>query len=394
MKSVNIPLRSEDVREKNEKIILRSIQLKGVLSQSEAVTATGLKAPTVLRIFTYLEEQGLIEVSDKVPPQASNPEKKGRKPIYYHIKSSAYYAVGIEFWSRQFTLIVTDFRKNIVYKHSITEIQFQNTEQVLEIIRKEIDTALQACSLSQDQILGVGIGAPGRIDTEKGTIIYYSRIPDMLNFPLGELLGETYTMPIYLNNNASVVAMNAYKRGAAKEAQSLMTILIRSGVGGAMIDRGKPMMTKGKTALEIGHTTIDLHGPLCSCGSHGCMEAYISENVLIEECVAMGFGSLENLETLVQKKEPEAVKLVTAKGDLLGVEARNLYRMLSPESFLILTRYPGIAEIYAQRVQDAVNSDYFSQYDKQVSVHHDVYDPVEACQGAVDLVFDHFFGLL
>ncbi len=124
MKIHDAPLRSEDVRQKNEKIILQAIQKSRGLSQSEVVALTGLKAPTVLRIFTYLEERGLIQVTDTVERQL--PERKGRKPVFYQVNPTTHYTIGIEFWSRQISIIMTDFQKNLIYSSTVAFVAIEN----------------------------------------------------------------------------------------------------------------------------------------------------------------------------------------------------------------------------------------------------------------------------
>lgn len=392
MKIHDAPLRSEDVRQKNEKIILQAIQKSRGLSQSEVVALTGLKAPTVLRIFTFLEERGLIQVTESVDRQL--PERKGRKPVFYKVNPSTHYTIGIEFWSRQISIIMTDFQKNLIYSRTITDAEIGVAKDLVRTLDELIQQALSESGVPKDKILGIGVGAPGRIDTEQGKAIYYGRIRNMVNLPLREHLEKLFSIPVFVNNNAGVVALNAYRRGSAKNAHALITVLIRSGVGGAFINGGKLMLVQGKTAMEIGHAAIDLNGPECFCGARGCLEAYIAESVVLQEAQNLfPVQDLEELDVMAGAGHDGAVALLEEKGALLGVETRNLFRLFSPDSFLIMTRFPNISRIYAEKVSEALKGDFFCQEATTINVYHDVYDSVEAGRGAADLVFEDYFGM-
>ncbi len=392
MKIHDAPLRNEDVRQKNEKLILQAIQRNLAMSQSEAVALTGLKAPTVLRIFSYLEERGLIQITDSVDRHI--PERKGRKPVFYRVNPEAHYTIGIEFWARQVSIIMTDFQKNLCYSKTLADAEIENAEKLVETIDVLIQEALTAAGVPKEKILGIGVGAPGRIDTEQGKVIYYGRIRNMFGVPIREHMEKKFGIPVFINNNASVAAVNAYRRGAAKDARALITILVRSGVGGAFINNGELMLVQGRTAMEIGHAAIDIHGPECNCGARGCLESYISESVVLQEATACcGVQNLAELDRLAGEGHAAAVGLLEEKGALLGVEARNLFRIFSPDTFLIMTRFPHMSRIYAAKVVEALEGDFFCDSSACINVYSDVYDSIEAGRGAADLVFEDYFGM-
>ena len=391
MKKHDTPLRSEDVRQKNEKLILKAIQRSGGVSQSEMVAFTGLKAPTVLRIFSYLEERGLIMVAPYSDQHRKQAEKKGRKPVYYVVNPKAHYTVGIEFWASQIAIILTDFTRQVIYEKTLSNVKIDKAEVLVPTLTELLDEAIDVTGVERSRILGIGVGAPGRIDTEEGRIIFYGRIRGMVSLPLREMLEKAFDIPVFVSNNASVVAVNAYRRGVARDSKSLITVLIRSGVGGAFISEGNLFLVQGRTAMEIGHSSIDMHGPECVCGTQGCLEAYISEQVLLEEAAELlGIGTLPELDHLLEEKHAEALALVRRKGRLLSVEMRSLNRIFSPDSFLVMTRFPHISEVYAEEVRNNLRQDFFCQAD-DIAVYSDVYDSVEAGRGAAELVFEDYF---
>ncbi len=391
MKKHDTPLRSEDVRQKNEKLILKAIQRSKGVSQSEMVGFTGLKAPTVLRIFSYLEGRGLIKMAPYSEQHRKQVEKKGRKPVYYVVNPEAHYTVGIEFWASQIAIIITDFTRQVIYEKTLSNVNIDKAAILVPTLTELLNEAIRATGIDRSRILGIGVGAPGRIDTEEGQIIFYGRIRGMVSLPLRAMLEKAFDIPVFVSNNASVVAVNAYRRGVAKDSKSLITVLIRSGVGGAFISEGNLLLVQGRTAMEIGHSSIDMHGPECVCGTQGCLEAYISEQVLLEEAAEiLGIATLPELDQLLGDGDDTALALVRQKGKLLSVEMRSLNRIFSPDSFLIMTRFPHISAVYAEEVRKNLSRDFFCQAD-DIAVYSDVYDSVEAGRGAAELVFEDYF---
>ena len=383
------PLRSEDVRMKNEKIILHAIQQSSQISQSRIVKLTGLKAPTVLRIFTYLEEQGLIMLADFTE---GGSERKGRRPVYYQVNPQAHYVIGIEMYSKEISIVVVDFAKQPVYSKNVSDAGFRDADELFAMVCTLIREALSTLGLDRKQVLGIGVGAPGRVKVSNGEIIFYARVRNLENYPMGSMLEEEFSLPVQVNNNASVVALNAYRRGLAGESQSLLTFLIRTGVGGGYIYHGKLMTPQERTAVELGHISPDRNGRPCGCGAQGCIESYLSEVALLEDAASeLKTASLEELDELVGQQDPKAAAFIEERGRYLALGARDLYRLFAPDTMLIITRYKHIAESYAKTVYDLLKNDAFLHKEQGLLVLPGVYDPLEACRGAADLIFASYF---
>ena len=389
----NMPLRGEDIREKNEKIVLRAIQMSDALSQSEVVNMTGLKAPTVLRIFSILEEKGLIRIVKDYA--AKTPDRKGRKPVYYQVNAAAHYVIGIEFWSRSAHVLIVDFTKKPIYSDDLLLPEDADADMVMGSIIDMISQAIRKSGITGERILGIGIGAPGRINVETREVIFYSRIKGFENFPIGKILEDEFRIPVAVTNNAGVVAMNAYRRGVAKDSGALFTFFIRQGVGGAFITQGNLFSVLGRTTFEIGHMIMDVGGRECYCGSNGCLETYVSETGIMESLRAEGyrFESIEAVEKALETGEVEVRELIKREASALAVSAQNIFRILSPDGLLVITRFPELSKVLAEVVRECLQNDSYNPKGKEVSVYADDYSALEAGLGACDLVFDEFFSI-
>ncbi len=134
--------------------------------------------------------------------------------------------------------------------------------------------ALDDASLAPTQLAGVGVGSPGEIDRNAGTVAKAKNLPDWeAPFPLAATLSERLGVPVTLGNDVDVATQAEFELGAGREARSLLGVFWGTGVGGGLVLEGKPW-TGRQAAGEIGHMVVKQGGAVCACGRLGCMEAY------------------------------------------------------------------------------------------------------------------------
>jgi len=383
------PLRGNDVREKNEKLVLRIIHKSDGISQSEVVQMTGLKPPTVFRIFSSLEEGGLIEAFDK---RVEVSERKGRRPVYYRTKADARFIIGIDFWVRSASIVIVNFSGEPVYKE-VTELHdFIDAEQVVTVLKDLIEKSLQRAGVARDRLIGIGIGAPGRVDIETGTVVHYGRIRGMNNFSIKAVIEEKFGLPVFVHNNATVVALSEYRYGVAKDKNNLLSVLIRSGVGGSFINDGKIFVTNNRTTLEIGHMTIDIHGRECDCEHRGCLESYVSEEALIHDIRENGIElNFDDLDRAISVQDEKVCAVLDEKAIIIAEGMYSLYQLFGPDSFLLVTRSEALSNYLADAIQHKLGWTAEAVNDEKCAVLPCKYDPILAGVGASDLVLDQFF---
>ncbi len=378
------PLRGNDVRQLNEKLILSIIHREKRISQSEVVQITGLKAPTVFRIFSNLEEEGFIRV---VESREQPSDRKGRRPVYYGIEPEARYLVGIDFRSRTAALVLVDFAGNPIYTKEISYPVDTDADQMTRGLQQLAEEAFSQSGIDRERVIGIGIGAPGRVNINTGEVIAYPRIAGMNHYPLGKKMEEHFSLPVSVHNNAAVIALAEFRYGVAGGENSLLTVLIRSGVGGSFISDRRIFVNQGKTTLELGHMSVNRNGDLCSCGRRGCLEASLAEDALLSgPCKDAGIESIEALE---ERFSSGAITPTSAvyhhleqRADILTDALCSLYQLFSPSAFLIVTRSTSLGAFLARRAGGVCS---------ECRVLSSVYDPSLACIGAADLILDAFF---
>jgi glucokinase len=122
----------------------------------------------------------------------------------------------------------------------------------------------------------IGVSAPGPVDPFSGIVLRAPSIPDWVDFPLQQILGEAFQVPTFVGNDANLAALGEWKYGAGQGVDDLIYLTISTGIGGGLIVNGQLLLGKQGLAGELGHITVDPHGPLCSCGRPGHLEALAS----------------------------------------------------------------------------------------------------------------------
>ena len=176
------------------------------------------------------------------------------------------------------------------------------------------------------EILGVGVGAPGPLDTRSGIVLLTPNL-GWVNMPLRQIIHDRLGLPATLDNDANCAVLGEWWVGAARGARNAIGITIGTGIGGGLVLDGKLYHGASDVAGEIGHTTIDTEGRRCKCGNYGCLEAYASgPNIAMRAIEAVEAGAPSSLSALVGTKQPITAQTVyeaAQQGDVLALEVVN-----------------------------------------------------------------------
>ena len=342
------PLLASDVRQHIEKMVLFLIYQanRSGVSQSEVVQSTGLKAPTVFRIFNHLEEDGLIE--PLTLPSLVAGQKKGRRPVAYRVREDALFTFGIEFWVDCIALGVFNFAGELIHERKIdlgSDLYANEVTSKIITLTREV---LKELGLQTERVLGIGVAAPGQVNVARREIVYYPRILEMRNFPVADIMEEALGIPVFIHNNCSAIALSEYRYGGYRHGDSLFTFLIRSGVNGAFVNQDKIYITSQSTTLETGHLPIDLEGPKCVCGQNGCLQSYIT---LLNDRISNCEGPLlQCLEEPLKNNDPEALAVIDEVAHYLFAAVKTIIRCFRPKAFLMVSSAPTVGERLAQAV--------------------------------------------
>jgi glucokinase len=119
---------------------------------------------------------------------------------------------------------------------------------------------------------GVGVGVAGQVEQESGKVRFAPNL-DWRDVPLQADLQRSLGLPVIVTNDVRAATWGEWLHGAGRGCEDLICVFVGTGIGGGVVSGGKVLAGCSNTAGEVGHITIDLHGPPCTCGNRGCLEA-------------------------------------------------------------------------------------------------------------------------
>lgn len=173
-------------------------------------------------------------------------------------------------------LALIDLEGALQHKWEIPTDLSGNGQNITSQINRNLNETLQQLELSKDQVIGVGMGAPGFVDIETGIVAEAVNL-GWKNYPLKKALEESTQLPAFVDNDANVAALGERWKGAGEGARDLVCVTLGTGVGGGIIANGQVLHGKSGMAGEIGHLTVIPEGGYsCNCGKTGCLETVAS----------------------------------------------------------------------------------------------------------------------
>lgn len=252
----------------------------------------------------------------------------------------AYY-IGVDIGGTNLKACVVSESGVIISESSIPTGADRPQNIVLQDILKVVNDSIKGAEIDAKEIKAVGVGSPGMIDSETGTVIYNNNL-GWREFHIGPMMSEALKLPVRLENDADAAALGEVVSGSAKGASSAMIITLGTGVGSGYVIGEK--IFRG---CEFGHMVISYNGRLCTCGRRGCFEAYasatglinmtkeaISENpnsILAEIARSEGLVSGHTVFVAGDKRDPVALKIIDDYTGYLSCGLVNLINGLHPE---------------------------------------------------------------
>jgi len=224
-------------------------------------------------------------------------------------------------------------------------------DRIVSLVAQVISDVTSTQGAKLQDFLGVGIGAPGPLDRERGIVVVAPNL-GWRDFPLRDAIADRIRLPATLDNDANCATFGEWWRGAAQGARNVVGITIGTGIGGGLVFEGRLYHGSSDVAGEIGHTTIDSTGRYCRCGNYGCLEAYASgpaialrarealERDEVSMLHKMVKGNLEQLTAATvyaaaQQGDALAMEVVRDTAKFLGTGVANLLNVLNPDVVVI-----------------------------------------------------------
>lgn len=248
------------------------------------------------------------------------------------------YAIGIDIGGTKIALGLVDSDGLVLSKTSLATDLSITPSDMVDKIAEAVRQLLSEGNLHQDDLLGIGIGAPGPLNTKLGQIAEPPNLRNWWGFPIVQSFKRHFAAPIVLENDATAAALAEKWMGAAKSADHFVYITISTGIGAGIYSHGRLITGATGNAGDIGHMVIDPNSRTCTCGQRGCFEYVASGTAIAREASSLlgrPVTSKEAFELALSGQDQAIEKLVHRTFEYIGIGCVTLINTFDPEMLVI-----------------------------------------------------------
>lgn len=192
------------------------------------------------------------------------------------------FTIGIDLGGTNIVAAVVDEKYNIIAKTKTPTAVPRSAELIFDDIAKVCKEAVEKAGLTMNDISSVGLGTPGTVNSDG--VIEFANNLNFDNVPAKDMIIERLgDKPVYVANDANCAALGEAYAGCGNGAKNFIAVTLGTGVGSGVIIDGKIVTGVNNAGGECGHMVIVVDGEACTCGRHGCWEAYASATALINQ---------------------------------------------------------------------------------------------------------------
>ncbi|WP_068616650.1 ROK family protein [Paenibacillus tuaregi] len=268
------------------------------------------------------------------------------------------YAIGIDIGGTKSAIgLITDTGE-VVAKTSIPTDPAVSPYVMVERIAASAMSLISESQIDTSLISGVGIGAPGPLDTRSGRLTVPPNLPSWHDFPLVQEMSRLFPFPVKLENDATAACLAEKWLGAAQDADHFVFITISTGIGAGLYMHGKLITGASGNAGDVGHFVIDPAAGECVCGQRGCWE-YIASGTAVARQASEKLGrevSSKEAFDLAAAGDLQMKELVDQVFRYIGIGCVTLINTLDPQKIVIGGGVSQVGEPLFQAVQSYVSA--------------------------------------
>lgn len=353
-------INSNDIKQTNRGLVLKMVSVESGLSRSSIAKQIGLTKMAVSNIVSELIEDGYLAETQAAPVAGA-----GRNPVLLDIAPHAPLVAGVYLSRDSLSVICTDLKLQEKYRQSVALCN-ETAESLRDKLRALTDDMLAA---QTEKVLGIGVSAIGLLDIRSGLLLNPRNFFGIQNFPIVRLLKEWYGLPVLLHNDMKAAALAEKLFGRWKDTNNFIYLGITNGIGSGIISDGQLFRDSCDTAGEIGHLSLDMNGPVCSCGRRGCLEAYISMPLIlkrIQEACDLPSLTADRLDEIAD--DWRAIPILEDMTDKLAFALTDMVNLLDTEVIIIGHEGSYLPHRYLEQLSDEINLHIFSAGYKKIEV--------------------------
>jgi predicted NBD/HSP70 family sugar kinase len=378
-------------------LIIKQLYYNKPLSLSEISKLSNKSLPLITKVVQQLLVEGYVT------EQGLGPSTGGRRASLFLLNAERQqYIVSIamdQFFSR---MMIFDLTNTSRFEISMELALIDNPDATDQLVQF-IETNLNKSGVPKTQLLGIGIGLPGFVNAELGISHSYLNTKD--GSPLASYLAAKIGLPVYLDNDSSLIALAELRYGAAVGKRNVMVANIGWGTGLGMIVNGSLYRGSSGYAGEFSHIPLSKSENLCSCGKRGCLEVETSLLVMTERATAaIASGAATSMRRMSEDKarnitqvfleaakehDPLAVSILSEAAFMIGKGLSTLIHIMNPECIVLSGRAAVAAKVMLPPIQQAINEFCIPRIASQTTIIQSELAEHAELLAAASLVMEH-----
>ena len=370
------------------------------MSRTDLAASSDLSATTVTNLIAELVRQGLV-----VETGQSHAPRVGRPAIDVALVPSAGTVCGVQVGVGTVHVAACDLLATVLEEQTVAFDPAMPAGDVVELIVAELAALLEQSGTDRDEVIGVGVGAPGPVDPSQRMNLLSINL-GWRNVAFSDRLERSLGIPTVVDHNVRAMALAEARYGRGAGVESLAFVYARTGVGAGLILNGEPYRGGTHGVTELGHLRIVEDGRECSCGSTGCLETVVSDAVLanrVHDATRKDPGGV--LATALRDEpSPFDALVAAAKSDdgsataILHEAARhlatglaNVVNLLNPELIVVGGLCADAGDVLLNPLRQALQAQAFPLVRDVVRVEETSFGASVGVVGAAAVALDRFF---
>jgi glucokinase-like ROK family protein len=343
-------------------LIVKQLYFDTALSCAELSELFDKSIPSITKAVNELIAEGFVVEHGYAPSSG------GRRPLLYSIKPDAMYILAVAMDQLSTRIQLLDLLNRPVADSLSLDLKLQNNNKALDILINSINDYITRARIPKEKIAGVGMGMPGFINVRQGINYTYLNAGGQ---SLNEYLREKIGLPVYIDNDSSLIALAEQRFGIAKAQQNVMVINLGWGIGLGMIVNGEIFRGHNGFAGELSHIPLSDDDELCACGKRGCLETVASMLVVVQKAIqGIKHGratSLKNTDPTPSKALGDEILEAAGHGDQFAIELLSdaaykvgkalaiLIHIMNPQTIVLSGRGARAGKILLAPIQQALH---------------------------------------
>jgi len=391
---------TEGLRHRNRGLVLETLRLSGPLSHTEIAILSGLAPGTVTAISTELKAEGVVLRHDQPPASG-----RGRPRSLFELRADFAHFVFVRISSGVVELSLVDFRGVLMDRVSAPRDISAGAEGFTDDFKARVERFLSRSKLDLGQIHAISITTKGIVDPDAKTLLWSPAFDsEKINFEA--LLAPDFDGELRLANETGFTAYDQMARAEADETKKpprrVAVVSLGDSIGLGIASRATGQHSSGVELVSpaFGHMQHQAQGPLCRCGSRGCLETYAGFYGILraafdapEGVIPAKFIPIEQMQRLAQQarqgSKPTAYAFRQA-GEALGASVSRMFSIFGVMPVAIAGPGREFFDLMQQGFMHAVNENLLLRHGQVLDIGFVQNEPERVFDSAVAVTLQRF----